>query len=149
MTAITRRALLTGMLAAPLLSRVSFGQEEQQGAAPMRVRITFGDEDFTATLEDHASAQKFAAMLPLDLTISDYSSNEKIAYLPHKLTELVRGPFPNALPGDLCYFVPWGNLALFHGSYESTRDLVRLGRLDAGVTPLLTRGEFPARIEPV
>jgi hypothetical protein len=44
--------------------------------------------------------------------------------------------------------VPWGNLALFHGSYESTRDLVRLGRIDGDVAPLLTRGEFALRIEP-
>lgn len=113
----------------------------------MKVRIMFGEEDFIATLEDHASAREFAAMLPLELTISDYANNEKIAYLPRKLTELVRGPFPNAQPGDLCCYVPWGNLAFFHGGYESTRDLVRLGRLDGDVTPLLTRGEYALRIE--
>jgi hypothetical protein len=113
----------------------------------MKVRITFGNENVTVTLEDHASAREFASMLPLDLTISDYASNEKIAHLPRKLTELTRGPFPNALPGDLCYYVPWGNLAFFHGSYESSRDLVRLGRLDGDVTPLLTRGEFSLRVD--
>jgi hypothetical protein len=86
-------------------------------------------------------------MLPLELTISDYASNEKIAYLPSKLTELVRGPFRDPQPSDLCYYVPWGNLAFFHAPYESTRDLVRLGRLDGGAGPLLTRGEFPMRIE--
>ena len=113
----------------------------------MKVRITFGDEDFTVSLEDHASAREFAKMLALDMKISDYANNEKIAYLPRRLSELARGPFPNALPGDLCYYVPWGNLAFFHGSYESTRDLVRLGRLDGDVTPLLTRGEFLLRVE--
>lgn len=144
---ITRRALVTGLLVVPLSQSVSSGQEDQQGATKVRVRMTLGEVRFTATLEDHASAREFAAMLPLDLTISDYANNEKIAYLPRKLTELTRGPFPNARPGDLCYYVPWGNLAFFHGGYESTRDLVRLGRLDGDLGPLLTRGEFPLRIE--
>jgi hypothetical protein len=145
--AISRRSLVAGLLVAPLLPSVGSGQEDQQGATPMKVHIAFGDESFTVALEDHASAREFASRLPLDLTISDYADNEKIAYLPNKLTELTRGPFPNALPGDLCYYVPWGNLAFFHGSYESTRDLVRLGRLDGDVAPLLTPGEFSLRIE--
>jgi hypothetical protein len=144
---ISRRALVSGLLVAPLLPSVGTGQENQQGATHMNVRIAFGNEDFTATLEDNASAREFASMLPLDLRISDYASNEKIAHLPRKLTELSRGPFPNAMPGDLCYYIPWGNLAFFHVSYESTPDLVRLGRLDGDVTPLLTRGEFALRIE--
>jgi hypothetical protein len=144
---ITRRAFVTGLLVAPLLPSVSFGQDAAEPGTQVKLRITFASEDFTVTLEDHASAREFASMLPLELTISDYGSNEKIAYLPSKLTELVRGPFPNAQPSDLCYYVPWGNLAFFHRRYESTPDLVRLGRLDGGLAPLLTRGEFPLRIE--
>jgi len=113
----------------------------------MKIRITFERQDFTATLEDHASAHEFAAMLPLDLTIEDFSSNEKIAHLPHKLSQLIRGPVPDAATGDVCYYEPWGNVAFFYAPYESTRDLVRLARLDGGVQPLLTRGDFPLRIE--
>lgn len=96
----------------------------------MKVRIAFGNEDFTVTLKDHASAREFVNMLPLDLTISDHGSNEKIAHMPRQLTELTRRPLPNPMPGDVCYYVPWGNLAFYHGNYESTRDLGRLGRLD-------------------
>ena len=129
---LTRRALLGGALAVPLLPGLAFGQSEE---TLMQIRIAFDGQTFTATLFDHASARELAAMLPLELTLSDFGGNEKIAYLPRKLTELV------------CYYVPWGNLAFFHGSYESTRDLVRLGRLDGGVEPLLRRGDFPVRIE--
>jgi hypothetical protein len=49
----------------------------------------------TATLHDNPSTHDFASMLPLDLTIDDYSTNEKIAYLPRKLTEQGSGPFEN------------------------------------------------------
>ena len=67
-----------------------------------------------ATLYDNPSARDLMSLLPLDLTIDDYGNNEKIAYLPRKLTEEGSGPFGNEAPGDLCYFAPWGNLAMFY-----------------------------------
>ncbi|WP_244564337.1 cyclophilin-like fold protein [Rhizobium sp. RU36D] len=126
----------------PLLPPFTHAQEQ----ALMNVRFSFSDQNFTATLFDNVSARDFASMLPLEVEVSDYSTNEKIAYLPRKLNPEARGPFPNAAPGDLCYYIPWGNLALFHGDYISTRDLIRLGRLDGGVTPLLERGTYPMRM---
>jgi hypothetical protein len=115
-------------------------------AQPMHLRLTFADQEFTATLDDNPSARDLIAMLPLNLTISDYSTNEKIAYLPRKLTEEGSGQFENEAPGDICYFAPWGNLAMFHGSYRWSRGLIRLGRLDDGIKPLLVRGEYPLGI---
>ena len=86
-------------------------------------------------------------MLPLDVTIDDYADNEKIAHLPRKLTEDGSGPFGSERPGDLCYYSPWGNLTLFYAGYRYSSGLIRLGHLDDGVEPLLTRGNFPLRIE--
>ena len=113
----------------------------------MRLRLTFVDQDFTATLEDNPSTRDLMSMLPLDLTIDDYSTNEKIVHLPRKLTEEGSGPFENEAAGDLCYFAPWGNLAMFYGPYRWSRGLIRLGRLDEGPAPLLVRGEHMLRIE--
>lgn len=113
----------------------------------MRLRFSFADQVFTATLEDNPSARDLFSMLPLDRTITDYSTNEKIATLPRKLTEDGSGRFGGEAPGDLCYYAPWGNLAMFHGPYRWSRGLIRLGRLDEGATPLLVRGEHPLRIE--
>ncbi|MCA1444263.1 MFS transporter [Ensifer sp. IC4062] len=140
---VTRRAVFGAAVAGAAMPFLAWAQKETS----MRIRIAFADQDFTATLHDNPSARDFASMLPLDLTISDYSNNEKIAYLPRKLNLEARGPFSDAAPGDLCYYIPWGNLAFFHGNYRSTSDLIRLGRLDGGVEPLLTRGEFLLRIE--
>ncbi|MCL4768581.1 MAG: hypothetical protein KJZ80_20380 [Hyphomicrobiaceae bacterium] len=70
----------------------------------MKVRIAFNGASMTATLCDNPSARDFASMLPLDLRIDDYSTNEKIAYLPRKLTEEGSGPFDNERPGDLGYY---------------------------------------------
>ncbi len=115
---LTRRALLRAALVTPLLPGLALGQSANGCASlgegtMMKIRVAFADQDFTATLDDNVSAGDFASMLPLELTISDFSNNEKIAYLPRKLNEEARGPFPDAAPGDLCYYVPWGNLAFF------------------------------------
>lgn len=83
----------------------------------MKIRTAFSGRDSTATLYDNPSARDLASMLLLDLTIDDYPTNEKIAYLPRKLTEEGSGPFTNELPRDLCYYAPWGT---WHSSMRAT-----------------------------
>jgi hypothetical protein len=149
---LTRRSIIAATLATALYPRSGFGQisanaSSQRGSAKMRIRCTFDDQTFTATLFDNPSPRDFASMLPLHISIEDYSTNEKIAYLPRKLTEEGAGPFSNEAPGDLCYYAPWGNLAFFYDSYRYSKGLIRLGRLDDGVKPLLKRDKFPLRME--
>jgi hypothetical protein len=147
---LSRRALLGVAFAAAVLPRLAHSQQgrdpSSQETTDMRIRMTFDSRAMTATLYDNPSARDFYSMLPLDLTIEDYSNNEKIAYLPRKLTEEGSGPFANERPYDLCYFVPWGNLAMFHADYRHP-GLIRLGRFDEGYEALHVPGEFPLRIE--
>ena len=116
---LTRRSLIAATLAsAAFFPRSAFSQitantSSREGAGNMQIRCAFDGQTFTATLYDNPSARDFASMLPLDISIEDYSTNEKIAYLPRKLTEDGSGPFSNEAPGDLCYYAPWGNLAFF------------------------------------
>lgn len=109
---------------------MAYSQEQRdpasQESTDVSIRIAFTDLGLTATLYDNPTARDLASMLPLDLKIEDYGKNEKIVYLPRKLTELGGGPFGNERPGDLCYFKPWGNLALFYADYRWD-GLVRLG----------------------
>jgi hypothetical protein len=149
---LTRRAVLGAALACAAMPGLALAQTAEGLAAGqektiMKIRIAFKGRDFTAALYDNPSARDLASMFPLDLTIDDYSSNEKIAYLPRKLTEEGSGPFTNEAPGDLCYYAPWGNLAFFYAGYRYSSGLIRLGRLDGGIEPLLARGKFPLRIE--
>jgi len=114
----------------------------------MKIRIAFAGRTMIAALEDNSSVRDFASMLPLhDLKIDDYAHNEKIAYLPRKLTEAGGGRFSGERPGDVCYYAPWGNLALFYGEYQWSRGLIRLGRIDGSFEPLLARGKFPLQID--
>jgi hypothetical protein len=150
-TTPSRRVALGAIVASALTTQVAFGQMPERGTQPrrtsMQIRIEFNGASLTATLYDNPSARDFASMLPLDLTIDDYSTNEKIAYLPRKLTEEGNGPFDNERPGDLGYYAPWGNLAFFYAGYRYSRGLIRLGRIDGDFAPLLVRGKFDLHIE--
>jgi hypothetical protein len=138
---LSRRSFLVGALAAPAIARA------QTQEASARLRCRFADQDFTFRLADNPTVRDFVSLLPLDLTITDFSTNEKIAHLPRRLDESGLVDFDDEAPGDLCYFLGWGSLAFFHDSYVYRRDLIRLGRIEGGVAPLLARGEFPLRLE--
>lgn len=112
----------------------------------MQIECAFDTHVFTATLEGNPSARDLLALLPLDLSIEDYATNEKIAYLPRKLTDRGAAPFGSEAVGDLCYYAPWGNLVFYYGHYRYSPGLIRLGRLDGGTRPLMTRGRFPLRL---
>lgn len=140
----SRRAFLVGALAAAAMPRHLRAQTNE---APMRIRCSFSDQEFFVTLQDSTTTRDFLTMLPLDLTIEDYSTNEKIAHLPRRLDEGGLTDYDDEATGDLCYFTGWGNLAFFHGGYSYRGDLIRLGRLEGGVDPLLVKGRFPLRIE--
>jgi hypothetical protein len=149
---LTRRRFVAGVVFVAIapqaaLAQITTENAPREGTTPMRIRCRFGEQNFTVTLLENPSAREFAAMLPLELDIEDYSTNEKIAYLPRKLTEEGSGPFSNEAAGDLCYFAPWGNLAFFHSGYKYSNGLIRLGRLDDGPKPLFKRGKFSLHIE--
>jgi hypothetical protein len=116
----------------------------------MKIRLDVDGEVVTATLEGTAAGRDFAALLPLSLTLTDYADIERIADLPRKLSTAgaPAGMAPKA--GDISYYAPWGNLAIFvEDGKGSSRGLVRLGRVDTGLPALRRPGPLKARIEQV
>ena len=87
-------------------------------------------ESVTATLGGGASARAFRALLPLTVELTDFNATEKIADLPKRLATEGEPPGVDPEPGDLAYYAPWGNLAIFYKDFTYSRGLVRLGRLD-------------------
>ncbi|GHD01111.1 hypothetical protein GCM10010313_13270 [Streptomyces violarus] len=97
----------------------------------MNIQVTIDGQPVDATLNDNAVARDFASLLPLSLDLEDFHQTERIAYLPRKL-DISGAPDPAPVKaGNLAYYAPWGNLALFYrdgGSASS--DLIILGHLD-------------------
>ncbi len=110
--------------------------EPEREEATMQIRITAGDQHFTARLDDSVAARDFAALLPLQLTMKDYASTEKIADLPRALSTEGAPAAITPVTGDLTYYAPWGNLALFYRGGHYSPGLVRLGRIELGAEQL-------------
>ena len=91
--------------------------------------MTVGERSFSVTLEDNAYAEEFLNSLPVTLTFEDFGRNERIAYLDEKLAVRSYKESLQVRRGDLCYYVPWGNLCAFRVNYSSPGDLLRLGSM--------------------
>jgi hypothetical protein len=114
----------------------------------MKIRMTTeGGDVITATLADTAAARDFAALLPLDLLLADYASTEKISDLPRRLDTAGAPPGFAPSAGDIAYYAPWGNLAVFHKDFAYSAGLVRLGKIDAGIALLRRPGTLRVMIE--
>jgi hypothetical protein len=114
---------------------------------PMRIRMDVDGQAVLATLDDNAAARDFAALLPLSLTLTDYAKIERIADLPRKLS--IEGAPAGVAPraGDITYYAPWGNLAIFVEGRSYARGLVRLGRIESGLPALQRLAPLQVRIE--
>lgn len=112
----------------------------------MKVRIIAAGPTFTAELENSAAARDFAALLPLELTLGDYNRTEKIADLPRHLATDSASDGIQPVAGDLTYYAPWGNLAIFYRDFGYSRGLVLLGRIEGDVEGF-AKIDGPVRIE--
>lgn len=116
-------------------------------AAMIRIHVIVGNNTLPATLDDTPAARDFAALLPLELTLSDYHATEKVADLPRRLDTTAAPASYAPKVGDITYYAPWGNLAIFYKPFQSSRGLVRLGAFDGPIDALLKSGVTSVRIE--
>jgi len=150
-----------------ILLSTCHGQEESQGVdgrrgeamkdtpgspptrdADVRIRLSFDGKVAIVKLRDNPTSRDLLGRLPLELALSDYAGTEKIAYLPSKLpTEGAPAGFePSA--GDVTYYAPWGNLAIFYRDFGFASGLVPLGFVESGLKELEgCRGDVKVRIE--
>lgn len=108
--------------------------------------ITIGADVLSASLNDSPAARDFASLLPLTLTLSDYNATEKIGDLPRRLSRDDAPPGFAPSPGDIAYYSPWGNLAIFYRDFDYSPGLIALGRIKTGIDILARRGRIEATI---
>jgi hypothetical protein len=113
----------------------------------MKIRLNVEGTSLAATLYDTEAARDFASLLPLTLTLEDYAATEKISDLPRKLSTSGAPAGTTASAGDIAYYAPWGNLALFYRAFAYSSGLVKLGSIDAGAELLRGPGPLMAKIE--
>jgi len=85
----------------------------------------------------------------MTITLEDYASTEKIAYMPRKLSTAGAPDGVDPAVGDIAYYAPWGNVAIFYRDAGYAKGLIKLGSLDSGIEILRARGVLKVTIEPL
>jgi hypothetical protein len=146
-----RRSTFLALILGTVLSRVilSAHAEERGPTTPatsrdashqritaMNISIKIQDKIITATLVDNATSRDFVSLLPISLTLKDYAATEKISDLPRNLSTdgAPEGSDPSV--GDIAYYAPWGNLAIFYKDFRYSSGLIKLGKIDTGIEAL-------------
>lgn len=126
-------SVATGAIAGDASSPSSRRSSTQEQHRAMQISIDIEGTTLTATLDDNDSSRDFASLLPLSLTLDDYAATEKVSDLPRRLSTKDAPAGTAAKAGDLTYYSPWGNLAIFYKDFRHASGLVKLGSLDSGV----------------
>lgn len=106
--------------------------EQQEGTAEdmdmQKIEIVVGDRSFSAKLYHNETAQAFAAMLPLTLTMNELNGNEKYHNLSQAMPTNASRP-STVYAGDLMLF---GSdcLVLFYESFSTSYSYTALGRIE-------------------
>lgn len=115
----------------------------------MGIRLRVDDTVLTATLLDNETVRDLVSLLPLTLRLRDYAETEKVIELPRRLSTADAPPGTDPDVGDITYYAPWGNLAIFYEDFGYASGLVKLGTIESGIDVLgAMDGDFTVTIEP-
>lgn len=123
----------TADLTEPESASINAETAELTEAGERKVKLTIEGQKFDVTLYDNPAANALYDMLPIELTFEDFNGIEKIAYIDGELPSEGEGDRFDPDTGDLCLYVPWGNLSIFYKDFSSSEDLISLGHIDSGI----------------
>lgn len=105
-------------------------EEPQKNIEKMKLRIVIEETELTATIYDNPTTRDFISMLPITTTLDDYANNEKIFYPERKLsTENAPDGYEPSV-GDITYYAPWGDVAIFYKDFTYSKQLISIGKID-------------------
>ena len=104
----------------------------------IQIETTNPNDRIIATLADNPTARDFYNALPLTLSLENYAGVEKIGHNIPKLSTQQAPRRYAGKKGDLTYYAPWGNLAIFTDSSNvgSASGLIYFGRIESGLAQL-------------
>ncbi|WP_157151592.1 cyclophilin-like fold protein [Brachyspira sp. SAP_772] len=115
-----------------------------------RIKLTFNNNEVYAVINNSKAGNDFLSLLPLSVKAEDFNSTEKIFYLSKKLNTQNEPDGINPKAGDITYYAPWGNIAIFYKNFRYSNNLIYLGKfenaLDAEKLSNI-KGDFYIRIE--
>lgn len=113
----------------------------------MNIIFDVEGQQINANLEDSQAAHAFANLLPLSVELSDFGGGvEKVADLPKPLPTSDSPTGMQPVTGDITYYAPWGNLAIFRQGFSHARGLIKLGSFQDDFSAIDRPGSFIVKI---
>jgi hypothetical protein len=112
-----------------------------------KIKITIADKVIAATLQDNATSRDFVKQMPFTVELKDYNQTEKIFDPPKKLSTSGAPSGTDPDVGDITYYAPWGNIAIFYKDFGYSNGLVKLGKIYGAVDVLKSSGSVKATFE--
>ncbi|QCK17060.1 hypothetical protein DCC35_10860 [Mangrovivirga cuniculi] len=104
----------------------------------MKLKITIGEDVLTAILYDNPTTRDWISTLPVTTTLEDHAGNEKIYYPQKKLTTDGAPSGYKPSKGDITYYAPWGDIAIFYKDFNYASGLISLGKIEGnGIEKLM------------
>ncbi len=122
-------------------------ETKNQDTTTMKIKITVGEKVLTATLENNETAKDLVAQFPLTVTLEDYASTEKIFYPDRKLSTAGAPSGYKPSVGDITYYAPWGDIAIFYKNFGFASGLINLGKIDGDMSALTGSKNVKATFE--
>lgn len=132
----------TAPVSTPTAPKASPGE-----AVRVKISLDVGETRLTATLIDSKTTRDFISLLPLTVTLEDYAGTEKISNLPKKLSTEGAPLGSDPSVGDIAYYAPWGNPAIFYKDIGYASGLVVLGQMDSGAETFHVPGSVKVAIK--
>lgn len=123
---------LTLLLTACLTSVQAKTLTDNNASDTMKIKVTDGTNTIIYELNETSAAKSLYAMLPLEVKVENYGSNEKIFYPPKAISygaDCIEGDCP---AGTLALFSPWGNVVMYYGAASRYSGLYILGKAIEG-----------------
>lgn len=140
-----KRIIITFILFTGLFTMNAFAQNT-------RIKLTFEGNEIYAIINNSKAGNDFLSLLPLSVKAEDFNSTEKIFYLSKKLNTQNEPDGINPKAGDITYYAPWGNIAIFYKNFRYSNNLIYLGKFEntSDIEKLSNiKGNFDIRIERV
>ncbi|WP_350019423.1 cyclophilin-like fold protein [Priestia flexa] len=108
-------------------------KKEEGVMEEMKIKLSVHNEELIVKMNDNSTSRDFLELLPLTLTFKDYARKEKVSNPPRQLSEEGAPSGIEPRVGDVTYYAPWGNLAIFYEDFSYSSGLIKLGEVESGL----------------
>lgn len=128
---------ISNVASADLTSRKAVPVQAGAATHRMTINIAIGSTSMTAMLEDNATARDFVSLLPMTITLREFSPAEKVSgALPKRLSEQGAPATDAGAFGDIAYYAPWGNLTFYRGQGPDAAGVIKIAKITSGIEAL-------------